>query len=118
MSPSESLVMEVLWESAPRSSQEIVAALAESQGWARSTTITLLQRLVKKGEVIAEGEGKSFRYSPAVGRDECATAEAKGVLERWFGGALHPLVAHFAKHGRLTKKDVTQLKALLNKMES
>ena len=110
--------MERLWEAAPLASQELVAELGEKKGWARTTVITLLQRLVKKGAARAEARGARFVYVPAVERQACVTAETTNLLDRLFGGALHPLIAHFARHRRLTKQDVTELRALLDQIDS
>lgn len=118
ISESEWLVMELLWARSPRGSQEIAGELAESKGWARTTTLTLLRRLVGKGAVRVESGGARSLYAPAVGRPACVTAEATSLLDRLFGGALHPFVAHFAKQKRLTREDVSQLRALLDQIDS
>ena len=118
ISESEWLLLELLWAKAPQGSQELVGELAESKGWARSTTITLLQRLIKKGAVRAVPKGSRFIYEPAVERATCVTAEATSFLDRLFGGSLHPFVAHFAKQQRLTKQDVTELRALLDTIDA
>lgn len=117
ISEAEWQVMELLWKSSPLASQELVAVLKQSKGWARTTVVTLLQRLVKKGAVNAEGRGARFVYVPAVKRTDCVTAETTSLLDRLFGGALHPLVAHFAKHRQLSDKDVKELRALLDQID-
>lgn len=106
-------VMELLWEKAPRTSQEIAALLEVTRGWKRATVVTLLSRLTAKGALVTEPEGNRFLYSPAVERSACVELETRSFLERMFGGTLRPLVAHLAERERLTKKDVAELKALL-----
>lgn len=106
--------MELLWEESPRTSQEIVAILESARGWKRATVVTLLARLTAKGALAAEPQGNRFLYSPAVERSACVAKETRSFLDRMFGGALQPLVAHVAEHHALTKKDIAELKALLN----
>lgn len=110
-------VMELLWEKSPRTSQEIVSLLEEGRGWKRATVVTLLARLTSKGALVTEPQGNRFLYSPAVERSACVAEETRSFLERMFGGALQPLVAHVAEHHSLSKKDIAELKALLDQIK-
>lgn len=110
-------VMELLWEKSPRNSQEIVAALEQSRGWKRATVVTLLSRLTAKGALNTEPQGNRFLYTPAVERSACVAKETRSFLDRLFGGTLRPLVAHVAEHHQLTKKDIAELKSLLDQIK-
>lgn len=114
---AEWAVMELLWERAPRTSQEIAAHLEKERGWKRATVLTLLTRLATKGAVGTEPQGNRFLYTPTVQRSACVADETRTFLERMFGGALQPLVAHLAEQDSLTKQDIAELKALLNEIE-
>ncbi|HEY1052294.1 MAG TPA: BlaI/MecI/CopY family transcriptional regulator, partial [Prosthecobacter sp.] len=57
---AEWAVMELLWEQAPRNSQEIAGLLEEGRGWKRATVLTLLTRLVAKGALMTEAQGNRF----------------------------------------------------------
>jgi BlaI family transcriptional regulator, penicillinase repressor len=107
-------VMELLWEKSPRTSQEIVALLP---GWKRNTVVTLLARLVAKSALTTEPQGNRFLYTPAVERTACVALETRSFLDRMFGGALRPLVAHVAEHHSLTKEDIAELRALLDEIK-
>ena len=50
-------------------------------------------------------------------RSACVAEETRSFLDRLFGGTLRPLVAHCAEHHSLTKKDVAELKALLDQIK-
>lgn len=110
-------IMELLWEKSPRTSQEIVSLLEEGRGWKRATVVTLLARLTAKGALNTEPQGNRFLYTPAVERSACVAEETRSFLDRMFGGALQPLVAHVAEHHPLTKKDIAELKALLDQIK-
>ena len=110
-------VMELLWEKSPRTSQEIVALLEAGRGWKRATVVTLLARLTAKGALSTEPQGNRFLYTPAVERSACVTLETRSFLDRMFGGALRPLVAHVAEHHSLTKKDIAELRVLLDEIK-
>lgn len=110
-------IMELLWEQSPRTSQEIVSLLEKERGWKRATVVTLLARLAAKGALKTEPQGNRFLYTPAVQRSACVAEETRSFLDRMFGGALQPLVAHVAEHHELTKEDIAELKALLDEIK-
>ena len=69
ISDAETMVMEVLWGASPRSAEEVIAALADSTGWAEPTIKTLLNRLLNKGAIQAAKQGRRYLYSPVLSRD-------------------------------------------------
>ena len=115
ISESEWSVMEVLWDSSPRTASDVAKALKEQTGWAENTVRTLLTRVVEKGALkISDEAGSPKLYSPAVKREACVKAESESFLERIFQGAATPLLVHFAKDARLTPEEVKELKKLLD----
>jgi BlaI family penicillinase repressor len=114
---AESLVMEVLWAHAPRTADEIVAALAGSAEWQEATIKTFLNRLLKKGVIGAEYQGRRYLYSPVLQRADWIDAQSRSVLERLFGGRVAPLVAHFSARHALSKEDVAELRKLIDGLD-
>lgn len=117
ISEAESAVMEVLWTRAPQSSDEVVEALANARQWQEPTIKTLLNRLLKKGAITAEKEGRRYLYSPALRREDWVQGESEGLLERLFDGRVAPLVAHFSQQRKLSAKDIRELRALLDGLD-
>ncbi len=109
--------MEVLWRHAPRSAEEILAEVAVPQQWQEGTVKSLLNRLLTKKAVQAERDGRRYLYSPRLTREQYVSQESKGLLDRLFGGRVAPLVAHFSEQRKLTKKDITELRKLLEKLD-
>src|SRR5512139_1645324 len=106
ISDAESLVMDVLWRRAPRSAEEVVAELARSQDWQEATIKTLLNRLLKKGAIRAEKDGRKYLYAPVLKREDWVHRQSRSLLDRLFDGRVAPLVAHFSEKGKLSKKDI------------
>ena len=109
--------MAVLWQRHPLASEEIVAALAGEQDWQEATIKTLLNRLLKKGAISAERDGRRYLYSPVLTREAWLTQASRGFLDRLFDGRIAPLVAHFGEQKALTRKDIAELRALLEKLD-
>lgn len=118
ISDAESLVMEVLWKRSPRSADEVVAELAREQEWQEATIKTLLNRLLKKGAVRAEKDGRRYLYAPVLKRQDWVHGQSRSLLDRLFGGRVAPLVAHFSEKGKLSKKDIAELKRLIGELEN
>jgi BlaI family penicillinase repressor len=117
ISEAESVVMEVLWRHGPLRSEDVVENLTGQQKWREATIKTLLNRLLNKGAIRAEKDGRRYVYSPVLTRDHWLSHESKGLLDRLFGGRVAPLVAHFGRHGKLSKKDVADLKRMIAEMD-
>lgn len=117
ISDAESQVMEVLWRTKGRvPAEDVAAALAGEQQWQEATVKTLLNRLLKKGAVSAEKDGRRYLYTAVLERETWVGSQSAGMLDRLFGGRVAPLVAHFGKHRRLSKTDIAELKRLIEEL--
>lgn len=117
ISDAESVVMQALWRRSPLSAEEVFAAVAGDQGWQEPTVKTLLNRLLTKGAISAERDGRRYLYAPVLSRDAWLGQESEGLLDRLFGGRVAPMVAHFTERGRLSKKDLAELRKLLETLD-
>ncbi|KFN50386.1 BlaI/MecI/CopY family transcriptional regulator [Arenimonas composti] len=117
ISDAESVVMEVLWRTSPRGSDEIIAELAREPGWHASTVKTLLNRLVRKGALAVERDGRRFLYTPVLRRAAWVAGQSRGLLDRLFDGRLAPLVAHLADARALSADDIAELKRLVENLD-
>lgn len=117
ISEAESVVMDVLWKRHPLSAEEVVASLSGRQDWQEATVKTLLNRLLNKGAIGAEKDGRRFLYAPVLKRDAWVQGESESLLERVFGGRVAPLVAHFSEQRKLSRKDIAELRKLLEDLD-
>ena len=72
---------------------------------------------MSKGAAGVHRDGRRFLYSPTFTRDEWLRTESIGFVDKRFGGRVAPLVAHFAKHRKLTKSDLADLKRLIAELD-
>lgn len=117
ISEAESRLMDLLWQRAPQASEELVEALQPETAWHENTVRTLLRRLVDKGAVAAERDGRRFLYAPILTREQWQAQESHSLLERVFGGRLTPLLVHFSRSEKLTAEDLAELRRLVEKLE-
>ena len=117
ISEAESVVMDVLWRRHPLGAEDVVAELADSRHWQEATIKTLLNRLLNKGAIAAERDGRRYLYSPLLKREAWVLEESRGLLDRLFDGRVAPLVAHFSEQRKLSRKDIAELRKLLEELD-
>jgi BlaI family transcriptional regulator, penicillinase repressor len=117
ISDAEHAVMEILWEDAPLTANTVAERLSDSQSWSLPTVKTLLSRLLAKGALEAEADGRRFLYKPVIARVDYVSGESRRLVDRLFGGRLSPLVAHLADQEALTAEDISEIEALLRELK-
>ena len=116
ISEAEHAVMEALWEKSPLSAAEVCDRVCKERDWSMPTVKTLLGRLVAKGAVETEPDGRRVLYSPLIERAAYVGSESKRLVERLFGGRAAPLIAHLAENETLTDQDLAEIEALLKEL--
>ncbi|MFL9841760.1 BlaI/MecI/CopY family transcriptional regulator [Sphingomonas sp. ST-64] len=117
ISDAEHAVMEVLWDDAPLTAQDVAERVAPSRGWSANTVKTLLGRLLAKNVIAADEDGRRYQYRPLVARGDYVEGESRRLIDRLFGGKLTPLVAHLAERDVLTDQDIAEIEALLKEIK-
>ena len=117
-SESEMQVLSALWDKSPQTAADLTRRIGAINGWTQATVKTLLARLVQKGAVTAEADGRRYLYSPAIERADAVGEESQRFVDRLFGGRVGPLIAHLADREALTDTDIAEIEALLKKLKS
>ena len=116
ISDAEHAVMEALWEKSPLTAAEVCDSVCEERGWSMPTVKTLLSRLVAKGAVGTEPDGRRFLYTPRLERSDYVGGESRRLVDRLFGGRAAPLFAHLAESEALSEDDIAEIERLLREM--
>ena len=116
ISEAEHAIMEVIWDRHPLSATEVCDAVCGARGWSMPTVKTLLSRLVGKGALATEPDGRRFLYSPRIARSDYVGGESRRLVDRLFGGRASSLFAHLAESESLTEEDLGEIERLLKEM--
>lgn len=114
ISNAEFEVMKIVWEYAPISTNDVVAALNTTE-WSPKTIQTMLLRLTKKGALTYEKSGRSYIYSPLIKKADYLSSTNRSFLERFYNGNLKSMVLSFLKEEALSEEDFDELKQILDK---
>lgn len=107
-------ILEILWSADHAlNAGEICGILNRSKKWERTTVLTFINRLVKKG-VICQEKREVYYYTPMIGREEYVREETKHFLDKFFKGSSKNLAAALVSSEALTKEDVEELRNYFN----
>lgn len=109
-------VMQALWHhETPISTSQLHALLGENRQlrerrqWNISTLQTLLKRLLARGFVQMEKQGKSYWYSPLVDEETYFEVEDRLFFERMRSRSLTRLVASLYSNKQISEQDLEEL---------
>jgi predicted transcriptional regulator len=118
VSSAEGIVMEALWRKQPLSAEDVVSAVAADQAWTEATVKTLLNRLLSKGAIAADKDGRRYLYRPVLKREDYVSEESDSLLDRLFDGRVSSLVTHFSEREKLSADDIAELKRLIAELDN
>ena len=116
LTQAEWQVMELLWKK-PHTLMELVAALDNTTGWSKSTVATMVRRMEGKGIIFHTDGEKAKTFHPAVSQADAALRETRSLLDRAFHGSVGMMVSTLARRDGLTREDIDELYAILQKAE-
>ena len=112
---SEIRIMELLWKNDEMTAKELAAALAESIGWSKTTTYTVIKKCIEKGAVIRTDPG--FVCKAAVSKNEVQESETFELIDRLFGGSPDLLVSALIGSGKISSDELKKLRETIKNME-
>ncbi len=102
--------MKLIWDNEPVQSGKLVQMCAKEFDWKKSTTYTFLKRLQEKGALI----NNDAYVSACVKREEIQKVESEDVIKTTFSGSLPKFVTAFLSDKKLSKKEIDELKNLID----
>jgi len=109
---SEAKVMEILWAKSPVSAKEISLIAAETIGWNKNTTYTVIKKLETKGFLRREDPG--FICTPLVSREQIRKSEAVSLVKKVFGGSRKALFSALLEDEPLSDEELRELRKLID----
>lgn len=110
---SEAKVMEILWREGPLPAKEISLIAADSIGWNKNTTYTVIKKLEAKGFIRRDEPG--FVCTPLISEKDIRKNETSSLLTRFFGGSRKALFSALIEDEELTEGEIEELKNLIDK---
>jgi predicted transcriptional regulator len=115
--PLEIEILRYIGEHYPIRVAEVAEHVAQTTGHARTTVLTVMERLRRKGYLTRKQMGGAYRYSPKVPNQELLRGLVKDFVDTTLGGSVSPFVAFLAENGPVSEDDLNRLKRLVRAME-
>ena len=109
---SEAKVMEIIWARASISAKDISLIAAETIGWNKNTTYTVIKKLEAKGFIKREDPG--FICTPLVSRSLVQKLEAVSLVKKVFGGSRKALFSALLEDEPLSEEELSALRKLID----
>lgn len=108
-------ILKILWDDSPLPVRDVRARLETQAGrpLAHSTVITMLNIMHRKGFVRRKKDGKSFLFSPRLGKETVAGSIVGDVLSRVFEGSASDLVLNLLETADLDADELAELRKLI-----
>jgi predicted transcriptional regulator len=117
LSDLELEVLRYLAGAGSKTAREAADEFGEANGYARTTVLTLLERLRQKGYLSRSKVEGVFRYQSRVSSDELMRGVVGQFVQRSLGGSVSPLVAFLSQNRRLSDEELAELRCLVDSME-
>lgn len=116
----EIAVMRHVWACGPHGCQgmDVQRALNPEHPLALTTVLTTLDRLLAKGIVQREREGKAYRYRPLLSEEQLQQRIVDGVMDRLIAQFPKAVAAYFAQQGAAQDENADDLSDLVQRVES
>jgi predicted transcriptional regulator len=109
-------VLRFVAERAPVSARDVAEQFAETRGLARTTILTVIERLRKKGYLTRKRRAGVFQYSPRVPQSEVLQGLVRHFVEKTLAGSVSPIVAYLVKTRQLSEAEVQELQRLVEEL--
>ena len=112
---SELKVMELIWANEPVSAKELSILAEKELAWNKNTTYTVIKKLESKGHVHREDPG--FVCTSLISKEEVCREEARGLIDKLFGGSRKALFSALIEDEKLTEDEIDALRRMIDERE-
>ena len=114
----ELALLQYIGENEPTSVGEVAARVGEARGLARSTVLTMMERLRTKGYLQREQDEGVYRYSSTAEQQEVVNGAVGSFVEKTLQGSISPFVAWMSEKAEVSDNELAELEALVSKLQS
>lgn len=110
MTEFEENLAKIIWKNEPIKSAELVKICEKEFDWKKSTTYTMLKRIVEKKIV----ENENSVVTSLISEGEYYSKRSKDFLKEYFNGSLPNFLTAFSKTNKLSNEEIEELQKLID----
>jgi predicted transcriptional regulator len=97
---------------------QAVEGFGAARGLARSTVLTMMERLRAKGHLDRRQAGGAFQYFSPASTGELLRGVVHSFVERSLEGSVSPFVSYLVETADVTDEELAELEKLVAKLQS
>ncbi len=114
----ELALLQYIGENEPASVGEVAAGFGEPRGLARSTILTMMERLRSKAYLQREPVDGVYRYQTTAKQQDVVQGAVATFVEKTLQGSVSPFVAWMAEKAEVSDDELAELEALVSRLQS
>ncbi|MCS7186197.1 MAG: BlaI/MecI/CopY family transcriptional regulator [Armatimonadetes bacterium] len=113
----EAEILRFVTEHHPVTVREVAEYFAQTKGYARTTVLTVMERLRKKGYLKRKKVGNTYQYSPSQPKTALFQSLVRDFVQSVLGGSIAPFVAYLSQEAKLSDEELRELRQLVLELE-
>jgi len=113
----ELALLQYIAEKGDASVGEVAGGFGEERGLARSTVLTMMERLRAKAYLGREQVQGVYRYHPTRGQESVVQGAVASFVEKTLQGSVSPFVAWMSQRADVTDAELAELQDLVNTLQ-
>jgi len=105
-------------EQGPVSVGQVVEGFGAPRGLARSTVLTMMERLRQKGHLDREPADGVYQYFSPATSGEVMQGAVRSFVEKTLSGSLSPFVAYLTETAKVSDAELAELEELVARLKS
>lgn len=97
---------------------EVADSFGAERGLARSTILTVMERLRQKGFLSRRRIAGVYRYASRASAGDVLRNAVRGFVERTLAGSVSPVVAYLAEREEVSASELAELEDLVSKLQA
>ncbi|HEU4404674.1 MAG TPA: BlaI/MecI/CopY family transcriptional regulator [Polyangiaceae bacterium] len=97
---------------------EVAEGFGQQGGLARSTVLTMMERLRRKGHLTRRQVEGVYRYSPRASTGEVLRGAVRAFVDKTLGGSVTPFVAYLAERTDVSDEELSELEDIVARLQS
>src|SRR5262249_42489410 len=102
----------------PLSAGQVAEQLGAELGLARSTVVTVMERLRRKRQLRRKREGGLFVYSSALSYEQVMQSAVGQFVDRALAGSISPFVAYLSERGTGSAEELAELRGMVDRLDT
>ncbi len=113
---SEFEIIKAIWDmESPITTNMLMEAIGNKKGWKMPSVISFLNRLMEKGFLSTEKNGKQRTYFPLISKEEYLKFEAENFIKSHHDNSILSLINTLYRGKKLTQREIEELETIINK---